>query len=410
MALLSSSVSATFAAFGMFVLLGANPSLAAPALHFSRTAVDGMYAQHNTSNTNRQLVILTNVGTDSLTLDFLSPQDTGWGLYGDCVGGLHLGPGERCQLIVEFQQGSRFTSAINIFSNAPGSPHAIAVSGYILTFITAPQLFPKFNPAWADFGVQPPGVLSGLLQMTLVNTGTGPSVNIAAITIGGQHPGDFAVSGSCTVGSSLPRNGSCTFDVQFVAGGAGPRSAEIYVKEASLGAQLPLALAGHGSGAMRPIAQAIEFYNLALDHYFLTHIAAEIAILDAGVQIKGWARTGETITVAVAADGATSPVCRFYIPPTLGDSHFYGRGTSECASTGQRNPSFVNEDPQFFHMILPVAGVCSTGTTKVFRAFSNRSDANHRYMTKTAIRDQMIARNWLAEGDGPDLVVMCAPT
>jgi hypothetical protein len=31
-------------------------------------------------------------------------------------------------------------------------------------------------------------------------------------------------------------------------------------------------------------------------------------------------------------------------------------------------------------------------------------------MTKSAIRDQMIARNWLAVGDGPVLVVMCAPT
>jgi len=25
------------------------------------------------------------------------------------------------------------------------------------------------------------------------------------------------------------------------------------------------------------------------------------------------------------------------------------------------------------------------------------------------VRDQMVARGWLAEGDGPDLVVMCAP-
>jgi len=41
--------------------------------------------------------------------------------------------------------------------------------------------------------------------------------------------------------------------------------------------------------------------------------------------------------------------------------------------------------------------------------FSNRYDANHRYMTDKATRDQMVAKGWLAEGDGPDLVVMCAP-
>ena len=33
----------------------------------------------------------------------------------------------------------------------------------------------------------------------------------------------------------------------------------------------------------------------------------------------------------------------------------------------------------------------------------------HRYMTDKAIRDQMVAKGWLAEGDGPDLVVMGAP-
>jgi len=30
-------------------------------------------------------------------------------------------------------------------------------------------------------------------------------------------------------------------------------------------------------------------------------------------------------------------------------------------------------------------------------------------MTDKAIRDQMVANGWLAEGDGPNLVVMCSP-
>ena len=60
-------------------------------------------------------------------------------------------------------------------------------------------------------------------------------------------------------------------------------------------------------------------------------------------------------------------------------------------------------------MILPVAGVCPVGTTNVYRVFDGRLDANHRYMTDKAIRDQMVAKGWIAEGDGPDLVVMCAP-
>jgi len=57
---------------------------------------------------------------------------------------------------------------------------------------------------------------------------------------------------------------------------------------------------------------------------------------------------------------------------------------------------------------LPVLGVCPAGTVNVYRVFSNRADANHRYMTDPAIRAQMVAAGRLAEGDGADLVVMCA--
>ena len=156
-------------------------------------------------------------------------------------------------------------------------------------------------------------------------------------------------------------------------------------------------------------ALAIEFYNAGLDHYFLTHIASEIALLDAGVTIKGWVRTNQSFNVYAAAGSGTSPVCRFYIPPDKGDSHFYGRGSVECNATGANNPTFVNEDPQFFHVGLPTAGVCPAGTRSVYRTFSNRPDANHRYTVVRSIRDQMTSAGWLAEGDGPDLVVMCSP-
>ena len=46
----------------------------------------------------------------------------------------------------------------------------------------------------------------------------------------------------------------------------------------------------------------------------------------------------------------------------------------------------------------------------VYRVFSNRSDANHRYMIDKAVRDEMVGKGWLVEGDGPDFVVMCAPS
>ena len=156
-------------------------------------------------------------------------------------------------------------------------------------------------------------------------------------------------------------------------------------------------------------ATVVEYYHAGFDHYFITWMPGEIAILDAGTQIRGWVRTGYWFKTYTTAQAGTSPVCRYYIPPGLGDSHFFGRGTAECIATGQKFPSFVLEDPAFMQMYLPSVGVCPVDTRPVYRVFSNRPDANHRYMTDRAVRDQMVAKGWLAEGDGPDMVVMCAP-
>jgi len=49
-------------------------------------------------------------------------------------------------------------------------------------------------------------------------------------------------------------------------------------------------------------------------------------------------------------------------------------------------------------MTLPAAGVCPAATVPIYRVFSNRADANHRYMTDRAVRAQMVAKGWLAEG------------
>ncbi len=162
------------------------------------------------------------------------------------------------------------------------------------------------------------------------------------------------------------------------------------------------------SGAATP-ATVVEYYNQALDHYFITWVPAEQANLDAGNTPTRWTRTGVTFETFTTPQAGASPVCRYYIPPNLGDSHFFGRGTQECAATGQSNPSFVLESPDFMFMYLPSGGACPTGTVNVYRVFSNRPDANHRYMIDTAVRDQMVGRGWLVEGDGPDAVVMCAP-
>lgn len=152
----------------------------------------------------------------------------------------------------------------------------------------------------------------------------------------------------------------------------------------------------------------VEFYNASLDHYFITHVAGEIARLDNGT-LKGWVRTGLSFKAFANARSGTSALCRIYIPPGKGDSHFFGRDANECVGTIARNPTFVLESGTFLYLYPPVLGTCPAGQVPIYRLFNNRADANHRYTTDRAVRDQMVRRGWVAEGDGPDTVAMCAP-
>ena len=153
---------------------------------------------------------------------------------------------------------------------------------------------------------------------------------------------------------------------------------------------------------------AIEFYNQSLDHYFVTYVAGEIAKLDNGTFV-GWTRTGQSFKVFAAVQGGTNALCRIYIPPGKGDGHFFGRDNNECDGTMTKNPTFVLESSTFLYLFPPKLGTCAEGTVPVYRVYSNRADANHRYTTDRSVRDQMVAKGWLAEGDGADIVVMCAP-
>jgi hypothetical protein len=161
-----------------------------------------------------------------------------------------------------------------------------------------------------------------------------------------------------------------------------------------------------------PTVPVVEFYNAQLDHYFISSLADDIYRLDDG-SLSGWMRTGQTFNaydVAVPGSG-TSSVCRFYIPPANGDSHFFSASATECAETRAKFPTLVLESSNVMYDGLPdeSTGSCPSGWTPVYRVWNNRADSNHRYTTDHATRDQMVAMGGIAEGYGPDVVSMCAP-
>ncbi|HEX8012180.1 MAG TPA: hypothetical protein VF814_14800 [Casimicrobiaceae bacterium] len=165
---------------------------------------------------------------------------------------------------------------------------------------------------------------------------------------------------------------------------------------------------------------AVEYYASSLDHYFISDLEPEIEALDTG-RIPGWTRTGRSFKVfgsqGSAGPGA-NPVCRFYIPPEHGNSHFFSASPIECAQLAQKmqtDPNYsgyVYETPNAFYIALPdtTSGACPTATIPVYRLWNQRADSNHRYTTDPAIKAQMIAQGYAAEGYGPNAVIMCAPT
>ena len=156
--------------------------------------------------------------------------------------------------------------------------------------------------------------------------------------------------------------------------------------------------------------QAIEYYHAGLDHYFVSTRQDDIAALDSG-RFPGWTRTGESFLASPSWVSGTSPVCRFYLPPDSGDSHFFSASASECAEVARRFPQFVLEDPEVMFMGVPdvATGACPGASIPVYRLWNGRSSTNHRYTTSSATRSAMLAAGWIAEGYGPLGVAMCAP-
>ncbi len=172
-----------------------------------------------------------------------------------------------------------------------------------------------------------------------------------------------------------------------------------------------------GSQASLPVVPvtAVEFHHAGLDHYFVSDLAPDIDALDSG-RIGGWTRTGKAFAVWPISMGFLADVCRFYIPPEHGDSHFFSASSAECADVATKartDPSYsgyVLETDQAFAMALPdAAGVCPNHWVPVYRLWNNRADSNHRYTADPAIKAAMLAQGYIAEGYGAEAVAMCSP-
>ncbi len=165
----------------------------------------------------------------------------------------------------------------------------------------------------------------------------------------------------------------------------------------------------YGKGAPAVVA-LVEFHHAQWDHYFITGITDEIMSLDNGVY-AGWARTGRQFNGYPPAGSTGLAVCRFFTTAFAPkSSHFYTPFASECGIVIS-NTDWLYEGIVFHAAVPDAVGNCPAATDPVYRLYNNGLGGapNHRYLTSTSERAQMIGQGWVPEGYGPAGVIMCSP-
>ena len=148
----------------------------------------------------------------------------------------------------------------------------------------------------------------------------------------------------------------------------------------------------------------VEFRNDSLNHYFITAEPAESALLDAGVVVPGWQRTGFAFKAWQRDDPRGIAACRFFGTPGIGpNSHFYTISSYECWLT-KANPYWLYEGIAF-NSDAPVGEICAPDRVPVIRLYNNGmgGQASHRFVTSRSEAREMVQRGWLVEGN-----VFCA--
>lgn len=266
-------------------------------------------------------------------------------------------------------------------------------------------------PRNVDFGTVDVGSASDPQTVALSNDGNAPLTIVNYSTSGPEFPQPEG----CTPGTTLTPGSNCTLTLQARPSSAGSHSGDLSIATSDGNYDLPLLVRGFAvpippAPPESPTVDVIEFYHPQLDHYFMSALQPDIQALDSG-QSPGWQRTGRTFKAFPDATPGAGPVCRFYLPPPFGDSHFYSVSAAECTLVRQKYPGFVYESPNVMYLGMPdpANGACAAGMIPVYRVWDKRIDTNHRYMTDRALRDQMVALGWVKEGYGDDVVIMCAP-
>jgi hypothetical protein len=197
---------------------------------------------------------LANTGNAEVTLSGFSaagraPDD--YRVSGDCRVGAALAPGDTCRMVIRFspqREGGRLAT-LEIAHDGVESPARVPLSGAALA---PPPGELRIEPARMDFGEVQVGGRSGILPLTLSNTGRG-RLRLREIRVGGRQPGEFQiVPGTCEGIPFLAPGGRCGIGLRFRPSAGGARSATLTVRHDAPGGELRVSLGGLGLATGAP--------------------------------------------------------------------------------------------------------------------------------------------------------------
>ena len=214
-------------------------TLSPPALSFSQTV----------GSTSADLrLLIGNGGTGMLRLGALTLTGAQAGEFalgdGDCAAGTTLSGGQSCALTLRFTPAASGLrqAELGIEHNALGGRSSVALAGWGNSS-SQPGLL--LDASRIDLGEQVVAVRSGERVLGVVNNGQA-ALNFSSISVTGTQAAEFALGGTCSVGTAVPAQGSCTIAIRVTPATLGARAATLQLAHNAPGGGASVSLAATG--------------------------------------------------------------------------------------------------------------------------------------------------------------------
>jgi uncharacterized repeat protein (TIGR01451 family) len=275
---------------------------AAVAPQLSLSATELTFADQRVRTTSGpQAVTVTNTGSAPLVIRGIAARPSAeFTPTSSCQAGLAVGA--QCAIAVTFSPagGGGRGGTLTIDSNAPGSPHTVALGGVGLA-----EPIVALDRTAVSFGSQPVGTSGPARAVTVTNDGVA-DLHVSGVAVTGPDAADFQLDTDCT-GRAIRPEGTCATRVRFRPNSTGPRTAQLAMTDDADGSPHLVSLDGVGVAA--------------------PPVTVDPSALDFGTVALGAASAGRTITLTI---NAAAPVTLSSVRPTGVDRGDFRIAPTSC--------------------------------------------------------------------------------